>query len=449
MPARTAPARTAAFEILLQIERGKGHSDELLRSENVARLSALDRNLCTALVMGVLRWQLALDEWIAALLTRPKARLAEEIRIALRLGAFQLLHMDRIPVHAAISESVELAKRAENRYATGMVNAVLRKLAKAPTPAKEVEPGNIQGLAQTSSHPEWMVNRWNNIYGLEAATAICRFDQEQPVTAIRLLHPEAESQWAAEGIELEPGAFLTAARRVRKGDVTATVTFRQGLVRVQDEASQLVAELTGQGTHILDCCAAPGGKTAILVERNPHAEIIACDVSPRRLKQMESILNELLFSAHVTCRVADAALLKEEAAFDLVLCDVPCSGTGTLARNPEIRYRLEIGDLRRQKKRQMEILRAAMRATRPGGRLVYSTCSLEPEENEQVVEEVVDKGWEIISIHHQLRILADMGALTREGLLHLQHSAIRGQFLRTLPGCDPCDGFFAAILRPL
>jgi 16S rRNA (cytosine967-C5)-methyltransferase len=447
MSVKTAPARTAAFDILLRIERGKGHSDELLHSEEVARLSPLDRNLCTALVMGTLRWQLALDTQIAAFLTRPKTKVNEETRIALRLGVFQLRYMDRIPPHAAISESVELAKRAENRYAAGMVNAVLRKLANAPRPHTEIEPADVQGLTRTTSHPEWLVSRWSTFYGLQAATAICRFDQEQPTAVIRLLHPEAEKNLIAEGIELEPGAFLAASRRVRKGDVTSTVTFQKGLVRLQDEASQLVAELAGRGFNILDCCAAPGGKTAILAERNPGAEILACDVSPRRLKQMESILFVSPFSADVHLRVADAALLQENSTFDLVLCDVPCSGTGTLARNPEIRYRLEPGDLRWQKKRQKEILRAAMRATRTGGRLVYSTCSLEPEENEQVVEESLAEGWELVPIEEDLQKLAHSGSLTFDGLLHLQNTSIRRGFLRTLPGIDPCDGFFAAILR--
>lgn len=449
MPAKIAPARAAAFDILLRVERGKGHSDELLRSAAVSKLSPLDRNLCTALVMGVLRWQLALDEQVVPLLKRPKAKLEDEIRIALRLGAFQLQHMNRIPAHAAISESVELAKLVKNRFAPGMVNAVLRKIANAPRSERKIDSGDVPALARMTAHPEWVVARWRDFYGFEAAAAICHFDQEQPVATLRLLHPQAEEKLIAEGIELEPGAFLTAARRVRKGDVTATDTFRQGLVRLQDEASQLVAELAGKGSQILDCCAAPGGKTAVLAERNSMAEITACDVSPRRLEQMQSMIAALPFTTYVTYRVTDAALLKEESVFDLVLCDVPCSGTGTLARNPEIRYRLEPQDLLRQQKRQKEILRAAMCAVRHGGRLVYSTCSLESEENEQVVEAVLRGAWKLISIEQELESLARSGHLTAEGLYHLKSKSIRNGYLRTLPGLDPCDGFFAAILEKI
>lgn len=435
MPDKVAPARLAAFDILLRLERTKGHSDELLHSEAIALLSPLDRNLATALVMGVLRWQLVLDAQIATFLARPKARLDDAVRIALRLGAFQLQFMDRIPDHAAISESVELAKRGENPYAAGMVNAVLRKVAK-------VRPD----LDAASAHPAWIVERWKSVYGPTATSAICRFDQEQPIPVIRLMDVDAEESLQREGIELEPGAFLTSARRVVKGDVTATDAFHRGMVRIQEEASQLVAELAGEGTRILDSCAAPGGKTAVLAERNPQAEITACDVSPKRLEHMKTTMQAYPFAQQVNCRIADAALLKERDAFDLILCDVPCSGTGTLSRNPEIRYRLVDAELRRQQKRQREILRSAMQATRPGGRVVYSTCSLEPEENEQVVESALSTGWRFIPIAQQLDLLRSKGRVTQAGFELLTRHAVRQNYLRTMPGVVPCDGFFAAVL---
>ena len=194
---------------------------------------------------------------------------------------------------------------------------------------------------------------------------------------------------------LEPGELLTAARTVVSGDVTATAAFREGRVRLQDEGSQLVAEIAaGAGEDldqkvksILDACAAPGGKTLILAERNPQARIVACESSPQRLEQLRKRL--AAYAARIECRLADATALTEESAFDLALADVPCSGTGTLGRNPEIRHRLRPDDLARQAERQRAILAAALRAVRPGGRVVYSTCSLEPEENEQVVAAVL------------------------------------------------------------
>ena len=391
MAVTITPARLSAFDILLKIERTQGHCDELLRTRQVEVLAPIDRNLCTNLVMGTLRWQIALDAEINTFLKRPDFKLSDEVRIALRMGAFQLLHLDRIPPHAAISESVELAKHGENKFAAGMVNAVLRKIATGSSRSKH-DGSTAAGIARISAHPAWLVERWVAAYGLEAAAAICAFDQEQPPLQVRIASSQAEESLLQEGIELAPANFLTRARRVTKGDVTVTVTYRKGLVRIQDEGSQLVAELAGEGSHILDCCAAPGGKTAILAERNPAAEILACDVSMRRLEQMKGLLRALPEKTQVRFQVADAAKLHFANDFDLVLCDVPCSGTGTIARNPEIRHRLKPEDFARHHERQVAILNSAMSTVKQGGRLLYSTCSLEPEENERVVEECLQKG---------------------------------------------------------
>ena len=208
--AQISPARKAAFQVLMAVERGHSHSDDLLRGKVVNALSAPDRNLATALVLGVLRWQIQLDHQLRALLTRPNARIDPEIRIALRLGAFQLLHLDRIPARAAIDESVELAKQAGHRFASGMVNAVLRKLGAAP-PVHLLEESAAE-LALAQAHPAWMVERWINFYGLDAARAICRHGQSQPVLALRLAGPAVEAELASAGIALEAGELLTAAR---------------------------------------------------------------------------------------------------------------------------------------------------------------------------------------------------------------------------------------------
>src|SRR5208283_4867614 len=186
-----SPARKAAFDILMAIERGQSHSDDLLRGKAVNALSEPDRNLATALVLGVLRWQIRLDHQLQALLQRPHAKLDPEIRIALRLGAFQLLHMDRIPARAAIDESVELAKQAGHRFASGMVNAVLRKLGSTHFDFSE---DSAAELAMAQAHPAWMVERWAGFYGLEAARAICRYGQTQPALTIRLASAAGEAE---------------------------------------------------------------------------------------------------------------------------------------------------------------------------------------------------------------------------------------------------------------
>ena len=433
----------------MAVERGQSHSDDLLRGKAVDALSAPDRNLATALVLGVLRWQIRLDHQLQILLKRPNAKLDPEIRIALRLGAFQLLHMDRIPARAAIDESVELAKQAGHRFASGMVNAVLRKLSATRFDFSEE---NAAELALAQAHPAWMVERWAGFYGLEAACAICRHGQRQPVLTVRIESPAVEAELVQAGVDLQPGELLTSARMVVSGDVTATTAYHEGRVRLQDEGSQLVAELASDNLNqkvksVLDACAAPGGKTLILAERNPRSHIVACESSAPRLEQLRKRLAG--FEDRIECRLADAAELTEESDFDLALADVPCSGTGTLGRNPEIRHRLHLEDLPRQVERQQAILRAALRAVRPGGRVVYSTCSLEPKENEQVVGEVLAETFSarLISLEAHIGELLGEGILTSAGAKRLNGCLTPDGFLRLMPGAFHTDGFFIAMLQ--
>lgn len=443
-----APARQISYRILLQIATSDAHSDDLLHAPEVDALSAVDRHLTTTLVLGTLRWQLALDAGIREFLSRPDAKLSPEAATALRLGAYQLLHLDRVPAHAVLNDSVELVKQSKERGAAGMVNAVLRKIQSSKPGAQSSGarnpgdgPASVAQIAARWSHPAWMVERWARRYGIEAAAAICRWDQEPAPLTLRIVEPSP----APEGLETEPGAFLTSARRLIHGDFS-----RNPGIRIQDEASQLVAEIAAaaapQATSVLDACAAPGGKTAILAERLPAAQITAADISHKRLDTMRRLFPKSLAS-NLRFEVADAAALDLQAECDLILCDVPCSGTGTMARNPEIRFRLTEGDLGRQHSRQLAILRAGLQGLRPGGRLVYSTCSLEPEENEAVISEAlaVTPGLRIVPVDALLDDLAQTAVLTADGRERLR-TAVDGPFLRTLPGVHPCDGFFAAVL---
>jgi 16S rRNA (cytosine967-C5)-methyltransferase len=439
-----SPARRVAFAILKTIEKGKGHSDDLLRSKNVVALSETDRHLTTALVLGVLRWQIDLDGRIRQLLKHPNAKLDAEVLIALRLGAFQLLHMDRIPAHAAIDESVEMTKQAGHRFASGMVNAVLRKVAASHS----LQAGQTSDTEDwRRGFPAWMVERWSAIYGQETACGICRHGQSQPHLTIRTVDGDIEAELAAQGVTLSPGQLLTAARQVVSGDVTGSAAFRAFRVRLQDEGSQLVAELAPRGLTILDSCAAPGGKTLILAERNPEARIVACESSPQRLAQLRERVAVL--GDRVECRLADAAALADDAVYDVVLVDVPCSGTGTLGRNPEIRHRLQPSDLPRQAERQRAILRAALRAARPGGHVAYSTCSLEPEENEQVIASVLSdsNNARLVSLGSRIKELRSQGILSASGAERILLGITAEGSLRLLPGMFESDGFFVAMIE--
>ena len=444
-------ARAAAFDILLRVEQRQAYADELLHSRRLDSLAPADRALCTEIVMGALRWQSRLDDDIAAH-TRI-ARLDAEVLIALRMAAYQIAFLERIPALAAVNESVELVKRARKRSATALVNAVLRKLAGAAAgrrslvvgPGETPVPQDAAALAREYAHPAWLVERWAAHFGEEAARAICVHDQQVPPRAIGVAAgvdvQALTAELAGEQVTLAPGALLASSRVVTAGDITHTAAYRSGRIRVLDEASQLVAALVGRGQRLLDCCAAPGGKTAALADRHPGAQIVAADLHPHRAR----LLRQLVRAPGVRVIAADARALPLACEFDRILADVPCSGTGTLARNPEIKWRLAPADLADLHARQVAIVHGALERLASGGRLVYSTCSLEPEECEAVVEEV-------LSARQDLRLLPareEMERLRAAGELAWGDidALLRGPCLRTLPGVHPGDGFFAAILE--
>jgi 16S rRNA (cytosine967-C5)-methyltransferase len=463
-----SPARAAAFDILLRIEQQEAYAQELLHSSPYGRLSSADHGLATELVLGVLRWRSLLDDKIAHFSTKAVGKLDLEVLTALRLGAYQLVFLSRIPQHAAVHESVELVKRARRSSAVPFVNAVLRQLvgrsaeAKAaeeseatdaalPRPSSVPDPdgaaGDRQGaesaaqLSQALAHPCWLVERWVCEFGAETARKICEYDQRVPETSIHLADSRAEAELQQEGIALDAGRLLASARRLRTGNASRSRAFLEGPVAIQDECSQLVARLVGHGSRILDCCAAPGGKTRILAERNPEARIAAMELHPHRAR----LLRKLVAAQNVDVINCDVREFTPPASFDRVLVDLPCSGTGTLAHHPEIKWRLRPQDLADLAVRQLQILRAAMRCLAPGGELVYSTCSLEREENEQVVERALaaEPSFQVLDCGMDLERLRAEGELAWKN----PRSLTRGLFLRTIPGLHPCDGFFAAILE--
>ena len=439
-----SPARKAAFEILLKVALEDAYASELLHSERLSNLTVSDRGLATELVMGVLRWQSLLDYRLSNASSPPLNRLDPEVLVALRLGIYQLQFLSRIPARAAIFESVEMVKAARKRSAAGFVNAVLRKTATrdGATPFNQIANcANAEQLALISAHPEWLVARWVDHYGLAIAHEICRHNQTVPATAVHVADAQVLEEMTREGIGLSSGRLLADAKRISEGDVTKTKAFREGHLAIQDEASQLVALLTGEGTRILDCCAAPGGKTALVAGKIPEATIVASDLHPHRAR----VLQTLIHQPNVRIIVADARRLPFVANFDRILADVPCSGTGTLARNPEIKWRLKLTDLADLHSRQVAILSSALGHLAPGGRLVYSTCSLEREENEEVVDAVLgaQPGLTLADCRGELDRLHKSGELSWRDV----NSLLSGPYLRTIPGHHPCDGFFAAIIE--
>jgi 16S rRNA (cytosine967-C5)-methyltransferase len=429
----------------------------------MSALSQADRNLATTLVLGVLRWQIALDARMQPLLQRPDLALPPQVATALRMGAFQLQHLDRIPAHAALSESVELVRAAGHPHAAGMVNAILRKLTRQP-PTKPKLYETTAAFAERLAHPLWLADRWVQNYGRTTALAICTHNQQEPQQGTLFTPPASAStelELAGDKFEseattgypepgspwLQPGVCSGLIAPKEEGVLTPELPHL-------DDGSRLVAELaaaahlgTASSTpaRIWDCCAAPGGKTLILSLRHPSAHLLATDANPRRLEALAARLQTT--APQTQTLTADATQLPtSEGLFDLILCDVPCSGTGTLGRNPEIRQRLQPSDLARQATRQREILTAALARLAPGGHLLYSTCSLEPEENEQVIAAALESvpGIVALSLDPTLNQLSATGILPTPAPTDL----LRDGRLRTLPGANfQGDGFFAALLH--
>src|SRR5216684_353261 len=447
-----SPARAAAFDVLMRIEQQDAYASELLHSSQYSKVSPADHGLATELVMGVLRWRSRLDEEIGHYSDKGVEKLDPEVLTALRLGAYQLMFLNRMPERAAVHESVELVRRARKKSAVPFANAVLRKLAARVTngatrrqnqdqKTETIASESAAELSQELAHPLWLVERWVREFGLDRAREVCRYDQQAPETTVRLADSKTVAELKQNGIDLAPGQLLTSARRVRSGNVSATRAFAQGRVAIQDEASQLVGLLVGRGSRILDCCAAPGSKTRILAERNPEANIVALELYPHRAR----LLRKLVPARNVEVIHSDVREFTAVGTFDRILTDVPCSGTGTLAHNPEIKWRRKPQDLVELQARQLAILQSAMQHAGAGARLVYSTCSLEREEDEAVVEKAL--GAE--PSFHALDGRIELERLRAEGELAWKEldTLVSGPFVRTIPGLHACDGFFVAILQ--
>jgi 16S rRNA (cytosine967-C5)-methyltransferase len=324
-----------------------------------------------------------LDHVLAGLSSRPIDSLTPGVLDALRLGAYQLLFL-RVPAHAAVSESVELARMVEPRSA-GFANAVLRRLQREGPPSEPDPVADPRGwLTSAGSLPAWLAERWCAQLGPGPAVARARALLETPPTHVRL-NPraaDAEAQLAAAGVRLRP-TVVPGAFEAEDGPLGPFA--ERGLLYVQDAGSQLVATLAASEGLVLDACAAPGGKALLLADRGgPQTRVIAADAALRRLATLVRLCSRW-GATNVFPLAADALRPPFASTFDTVLLDAPCTGLGTLARNPDIRWRLGPGDLARHARRQRALLDVVASLVRPGGRLVYATCSVEPEENEEVV----------------------------------------------------------------
>lgn len=444
-----APARTAAYEVLRAVNSGRADLPAALARVRPALLDERDRALAGEIAAGTLRWQGAFDVVIAAFATRPVARLDPEVLDVLRLTAFQLLHLDRIPASAAVNDAVNLVSKSGKRSAAGLVNAVLRRISRErtalPLPAAPQDPADREGalayLSSTLSHPAWLAGRWLDRYGLAAAEAWAAFDNAPAMLTLRAntLRTSREAlaaRLASHGVETAPTRFAPDGLTVSSGNPLLTPAAGEGLFIVQDESSQLVAMLAGvrPGERVLDACASPGGKTtAMAASAGNQARIVATDLRGRRVTLLASAVKAAGASC-VTIVQADAAgVLPFRQTFDCVLLDAPCSGLGTLRRDPEIRWRRTEASLAGLASRQLTMLHRCADVLRPGGRLIYATCSSEPDENEAPVARFLEERREFA--RHPVLLPGALEAFrTPEG------------HFRTFPFRDRLEAFFAAML---
>jgi 16S rRNA (cytosine967-C5)-methyltransferase len=424
-----SPARRHALAVLAEIARGRGTLAEALAAPAVAALDERERGLVHELVLGVLRRRGWLDHLLAPLVSRPLPKIAPGVLDALRLGAYQL-HFTRVPAHAALSESVELARSAEPR-AAGFANAVLRRLQREGAPPEpEAAADPLHWLTTYGSLPSWLAQRWCAHLGAVKAVRRARAFLDPPALHFRT-NPRvanADELLADAGIHAEPG-FVPGSRTLLEGRLTPFL--ESGTAYAQDIGSQLVGWLASCDGTVLDACAAPGGKSLLVADLGQgRTRVIAAEASPRRLRTLERL--RARWGATQVCVVAaDARRPPFARPFDAVLLDTPCSGLGTIARHPDVRWRCGAGEPVRQARRQRELIEALAPLVRVGGRLVYATCSLEPEENEGVVRPFLDS-------HGEFAIdeLPDWLA---------PHA--HGGFVRLEPGKGRGDAFFAARLR--
>jgi 16S rRNA (cytosine967-C5)-methyltransferase len=450
-----SPARKIAYEVLRSVEAEGAYASDVLHSELGARVKAEDAGLATELVMGVLRWRRLLDFLLERQLKKPVARLELPVALALRIGLYQLRFLERIPARAAVNESVELVKSARKTSASTLVNAVLRRNANdARVPAEKFVPQATpiaERLGILHSHPTWMVERWLKRLGEVQTIAVLEANNRAPRLSCALHDPKQREEIFAAlqhaGLHMERGNILQSAFAVTGGSPTRTESFRTGAISIQDEASQTVPLLldTQSGDRVLDLCAAPGGKTPPLVRAaGAKGIVLAADRHAHRLRAMREQFKRLGLTQVRLIELDAASALPFGVLFDRILVDAPCSGSGTLARHPEIRWRLQPEQLAEFHALQTSLLRSALQQLAPGGRMVYSTCSMEPEENEQAVEEALrsTNGFQRDITTEAMRGLRDklIPGFNAESLF------ARDGYFRTTPSALATDGFFAAII---
>ncbi len=446
-----APARSAAYRALRAIATGTRDLPSACAAEDGALSDSRDRALMREIVTGTERWKRRLDYLLGVVAGRELSRLDPEVLTLLELSAYQLLHLTRVPASAIVDDAVSLTRAVRKTSAAGFVNGVLRTLSRQrnqlPVPARpapDAPPAElVSWLGITYAHPDWLVARWLARLGASATEECLRFNTAVPLPTLRLntLAGPAVATLAAltdADVALQPARWAAGAYVVESGDPQPVIA--AGLAILQDEASQLVAALVDAraGERVLDACAAPGGKTtAIAARMHDEGLIVACDIRPRRMRILSDTVRASRAHNIRLVQVGGREAMPVGPVFDWVLVDAPCSGLGTVRRDPDIKWRRTEADLATFAVTQLDILTRAAEAVRIGGRLVYATCSSEPEENDAVVAS-------FLAAHpdfSRVNLTTDRPEALPPDLIDADG------VLRTSPHQHGLEAFFAAVLR--
>jgi 16S rRNA (cytosine967-C5)-methyltransferase len=439
---RIRTSRDAALEVLKRVEINSSYAD--LALEKILKSSTLDARdirLATELTFGCIRWQKKIDYMLDAFLRTKVDRLDPYTRNILRLGAYQLFFLERIPDYAAISEAVKQSKRFGTRGSSSLVNGVLRSIRERASeilyPSPEEKP--VEYLSLFYSHPEWIVRRWLARYGFEETRSLCEADNSVPQLSIRanltrVSREELVKRLEQDGVTASPGKYSDSSLSITaKGSITSLDSHREGFFQVQDESATLVSTLLDPrpGETVVDLCAGPGGKATNIAELMMNrGTVVAVDVRPVRLKFV--LDNARRLGLNILFGVVGDGRVFHARNIDRAIVDAPCSGLGVLRRRADLRWRMNEEEIENLSELQLALLLNIAHSIRPGGVLVYSTCTLEPEENEQVVSRFLE-------LRDDFRV-ENAGAFVDRSLVD------KNGFFRSFPHRDGIDGAFATRL---
>ncbi|WP_144556682.1 16S rRNA (cytosine(967)-C(5))-methyltransferase RsmB [Bacillus pumilus] len=387
--------REVALDALIKLEQNQAYSNLLLQSVMKDKdLADQDKPLLTELVYGTLQNKLALDYMLAPFVKKPQ-KVAPWVMQLLRMSLYQMVYLEKIPDRAAIHEAVELTKKRGHKGISSLVNGVLRSVQREGVPAFDDIKDPVNRLSIETSHPLWLVQEWVQSYGFEEAESMCRIHLVPPKQTLRVNRIKTDRAALKQklldaGIETELGDLSEDALKLMKGSIVSTSSFQEGYVTIQDESSMLVARALDPqpGETVLDACAAPGGKSTHIAERmNDEGQIVSLDLHEHKVKLIKQAAKRLNLT-QIEAKALDARKAKEEyseASFDRILIDAPCSGFGVIRRKPDMKYTKSPEDSARLATIQQAILNETAPLLKPGGTLVYSTCTMDPTENQQVI----------------------------------------------------------------